>query len=569
MNVLSILCATLLSSQIIASNVSESDLGQDNLRSRWIEASESEKGYSDFKSEHYLADIAEDHWIRFYKKATSPRDAELSLDIGVSAFQARQAFALSPWNLKLCASAFLNYLRNLIQRPMDATSELPALTDLFFPPLVISLILLLSLHLWCWAPALCKNFPRWFASRSPVVLLTLLATFLFWSIHTGYWTFLCLILTVLSVVYSRDRLTVLVAAGCFALYLNVKPVVTFIVYSISLFSAHEALEKGRTRLEYSPQSLERLSNLEKALWANYNGDTRASGYWLSVADPSKEKSIVEVNFSSDSLQVNQLLEQYEKLRSSYPDDQTILFNLSQLNIRAQQLVQADKLRSNLPADFYSSSTLRASSMNRLLIPPPTRDLVASVRDAIVSTWKVYSADSGFSPFNLLLFLKSLFILLAPWSILALGHFARSKASGLCVYTGETTDSPDALASSLYQTVSQKRETTHPTLRQKLDLLVRRNNQMQYRQLKQWRWFFPGASSLILDQSLFAAYVKTLIPMFFLWNAFSTSLRNSILEWCHAAPSSSLGASSFSMGFLVLFAVTYIFFLSENISRARS
>lgn len=544
-------------------------VGQDSLREKWAEVSKDAKLYSDFKSTHYFADLAEDHWVLSLKKKTAKTDLGFSKDIRVSGFQARQAFAESPWNLRLWVDAVFNYLKNIHLRPFDGGREILVWGDALLPPLVISLLMVLFLHLWTWAPAICKNIPAWVGSRSPFVLITFATSVILWGSVTGFWIQICLFFLSLTLVYSRERSLIIGALIVVALAMNFSFMGRILVDTMSEFSAEESLDLGRTRLEYAPSSIDSLLPIEKALWADYNGDRQAAKYWLNQSLDSKEKAIVQANFAEGSSTPSVLLLEYETIRKTYGDDPVIIFNLSQLYVRTQQLVQSDDLRSSLSPDFYTSATNKTTLMNRLLLPPTTPEFSDRFRESLLTKLKKSAKEMGFFPRSNFRMLKSIWLLIAPWLFIGLALRFRPSAAGMCVHTGEPTASPDLTYSSLYQTVSIKRDTSHPTLRQRLDLLIRRNNQLQHFQLKRWRWFFPGASSLLLDQSLMPAFLKTLVPVFLLWNILSVPTRTALLEFFHCEAHTAVGGATFSIGFLILFLITYMIFLSQNLARSNS
>jgi hypothetical protein len=555
---------------LIAANTShEETLGQDNLREKWAEASKDSRTYSDFKTQHFFVDVAEDHWANYVRKK-SVRDGDtFSSDIQVAGYEARQAFAESPWNVKLCVDALFNYLGTIFERTLDAAGEVTGWADSLIPPLAISLLLLLTLHLWVWAPAICKSIPRWIGSRSKLVLLAILVTTYLWTAYTGFWGATCFLFLCATIIYSREKTISLSGAIVLAVYFNIRVLGAILLASFTHFAPHEALDLGRTRLEYSVSALDALSPIERALWANYNGDKQSADHWLEKAPASKEKAIIELNFLENAVTAPTLLPRYEELRKTYGDDPVILFNLSQLYIRSQQLVQSDGLRSSLNPTFYAIATARTTAMNRLLLPPSIVDLHSRIQMEIGNRIQQWLKRLGFYPFLPILGILSLLGFLIPWMVIALALALRPKAAGLCIHTGEPSVSPDLAYSNLYQTVSQKRDTSHPTLRQRLDLLIRRNNQIQHYQLKRWRWFFPGAASLILDQSLAAAFSKTFLPAFFLWNTLSITSRVWLMEFVRCEPATHIHPASLSLGFLVLFLATYGFLLSQNMARSNT
>ncbi|MDB5037817.1 MAG: hypothetical protein JWQ35_1345, partial [Bacteriovoracaceae bacterium] len=453
------------------------------------------------------------------------------------------------------------------ERPLDATDDWKSWWDDFIPPLVLALLIVLFFHLWIWGAALRKNFPRWFGSRSKLVLFVIFSSLIIGTMMTGAWAITSFLVLCLSIIYSQRRLLPLIGAILFALYFTLKPFVAAIASTMVIFSAQEAIDLGRTRIEYPPAALDNLTSTEKSIWSDYNGDLRAANYWLEQAESSKEKAILSVNLSANYSTPADLLLSYENLQKTYGDDPTILFNLSQLYIRTQQLIQADQVRAKINGDFYNEASSKAALINRLLIPPPTRSRLSPMTDSISKSFQNILASSGLLPFSPFKGGLSLLVWFLPWLLILLALLRRSKAAGVCIQTGEPTPSPDESLSALYQSVIMKKDATNHTIRQQLDILVRRFSQIQIAQIKTWMWVFCGSSSLVLDQSIGLAYVKTAVPLLFLWNAFSVSFRAHLLHFFHSSPENYFSSSNFSLGFLILFLASYLLFLSQNLSRS--
>ncbi len=548
-------------------DMSELNLGETVLRRTWHETKGDAKSIDQFKAEHFLIDLAELKWAELLKGDKVEFEKYQSThDIRLTGYLIETAIAQQPWNIQAWMTLLVSYFKNIFERPFDATREIHIFFDRITIPLMLSLILVLIFHIWNWANPIIKDLPRFLGSRSPLLLLSILGTSLTWTLIAGLWIPFLLALLAISIIYSHSKKLYLICGVIIASTLTLLPFLQDMYQVARKLDAHEALDHGRTRLEYSPASLEILAPFEKSLWADYNGDLTAASYWLEQAPLSKEKAILSTNLTSGQTLPLDLISYYESLRSTYGDDSTILFNLSQLYTRTQQLLKADQIRAQINPEFFSDASRQTSITGRLLIPPAPQKRAAIYFENLKVKIRETLSTLGFYPFVVKEALLSLLQILAPWILIIFASATRASASGLCTQTGEPTRSTDVTSSQLYQTIMQKKEGVHPSLRQQLDLLTRRRHNDQNNQVRLFSFFLPGSSALILDDNSALSWFQNFLVLFFAWNALPHSARLFLTEKMGFNPELTWGAPGISLGFLILFLVCYLFLIFKNLAR---
>lgn len=541
------------------------DLGQRTLIEKWQETARDPQSIEDFQHKYFLDEVGEETRARLEDK-TSPQTPVSSQDVAVSRYIFERNLHERPWAIQDWTQAFMVYVKNILARPMDAANEAYFWWIRLWPPFLISLSLLLSFHLWLWSTALCKDLPGWLGSRSRFLIIVFLLSSFVGSLMVGFLDIYVFFLLVMAIIYSHQKTWFVSGAFAMALLFVISPFVSSGIHTLNQRAASEALIEGRTRLVYSEDNLAGLSPAEKAFWADLNGDTRSALHWLEKAPSTRETQMMKLHLNAGNTPVASLLEMYESLRREFGEDPSLLFNLSQLYIRNQKLLEADEIRNKLDPAFYTSSAQKITLLNRDFLPPSLSANSYTFEALSNRTAELFN-QMGLSPLRLNPGLWTIIRWLLPFFFILLALSFRSGASGLCLHTGEPTKSPDVKTSLLYQSVMQKRENLHQSFRQQLDLLMRRNMIEQQNQVKLFSFIVPGASSYVFDQSFLSGLGLSFLVTFFFWNLFPDALIRSWASNMGIQAQYAWMSSGVSIAFILIFLITYFFSLWRNFQRA--
>ncbi len=550
---------------------SESDelsISPDKIRAEYHESSGDEAKITEFKKKYFLVDIAEEHWSKIWTDEPPSKSFFTSTqDVPLSSYQTSLAFALYPLNFRLWTELFSDYVKNCFNHPYDALHEFIKSLPFVLFPLLASFFLTLFIYFIVWAVPVARDIPKWIGSNSRFVSLSSLLVLTMLTIYSRQWNVTCFIFSLLLIPYSREKSDGIFFSMIFGAILSLNPISTAIENSLSGLSAIEAMEKGRTRLEYSIEDFQSMGLLDQALWEDLNLETTSARTLSAKLPPSVEKEIITINFDEESSTTQNLIERYESLRERIGDEPRVLFNLSQLLTKSQQLVSADKLREKIPAETLRAMTRQSSKLNRLLLPPSPSSPSELARTKGRSMLKKIFETYGIYPLKFEVFYKYIFQFLIPWLLILFALFWRKRASGLCIHTGEATLASDIDSSSLYQAASQKDETTNHALRVQVENLVRKHQHQQKKLIQRLCWLHPGVSSLYSNSSIVLPWLKALLVYGLLWNAISPLWRIRILEFCGFSPESTWAHSHFSLGFGVVFFLCYGLFVIRETRRA--
>lgn len=497
--------AVILAGSITAgySNSDITRLGQDSLRNQWHET-RGTAGYEKFKNESFFIGIAEDDLIDLQQ--LQKRD-QLSKDLFVVSDQVRVAISETPFKpelyLKYAAQLFLE----VFKRPSDGVQVISHFFTGFKLPFLLSLILVLLLHLWAWAPAIASSTPQWICLRSTVALRVSLLFSVVWAAVTGQWVLLSIGMLFLSVTYSHKSKWPLTFFIFFATYLSLAPWISLATQSLTQLSAYESLQKGRTRLEYSSQALDALEPLEKSLWSFFNRDLATARYWVNQGNPGYERSVTELYIEAPQKSTSELTLAFEKLDQSFANQPLIQFNLAQLYTRGQNLVRADQFRAKLqPQILQDFSDLSLRSGQEILWP--AFDQVSE------RWWTVFSrslspalSKMGLLPFDFKNGVLHLIQMFGAWILLIFAISRRRRAVGICIHTGDITPTPGMEFSALYQSTHRKSDAGSTIYRPQVDQMIRAFASKQKRRAFVWNLFAPGAFHLLQDERFDLAFLR--------------------------------------------------------------
>jgi hypothetical protein len=386
------------------------------------------------------------------------------------------------------APSLLLWIQTWWDRPFDSLEQIQILKTKILTPLLWALGFVAFFWLLMWAPALRLQM-SWLFAR-PAWLVVFLISMFALSIMTQQIVGIFLLVT-LSCIYSRRLSFWLSVWILLAIGILVQPWIPSLLISAEKVVAIEALEKGRTRIEYSARSIGELNPLEQALWAEANGDRVSARQNIQMAPPSLEREIFEA--SLDAVEQGPLkgLERFEAILEKNPTNSTALFNASMMALQSQNLVKADRYRDQIPPtereQLAAWSRLRGGATVWAL-PRKSSDVFWSLeksapRGSWIFSWTIVFVFLG---------------------LIILGRF---RARGVCDFTGEVTDSVQAETTALYESFRLKGAAgLTPAQRQSIDQNTR-DNQLQLERWYSWTsWFIPGASAFVRRRSPWLALI---------------------------------------------------------------
>ncbi|MBN8554513.1 MAG: hypothetical protein J0L93_03635 [Deltaproteobacteria bacterium] len=556
MRTLSLLFAFTLVCESLFAQTSQSSLAK-----KWHEAAKT-SSYEKFKTDHFLIDVAEDFWVSEKKLSKPP----FSKDISVSAFQTQTALTHSILRVDLWLPAFIRYIQNLWDRPLDASHQWVFWYFLIAPPLLLALILVLGFKLMIWASVFKHHSSFLFFWKSSNTLPVLLAIIVLFGIFSQEWIWTAHLLLCLSIIYSRNLKPVLIGAIITASFIFLQPMVSVFQKSLSDLNVLESMSKGRTRLIYSEHATSLLSPIEKAIWSDMNGDQEGFKTYLQSAEPSQKKSILLINAEASQMSNSALISAYEKLAEEYPGDALIRFNLAQLYTRAQNLVKADQARLKLPTPVYEYFQNLAEMNGKLLVNPVVYPGFSHWMNAFEIRGKEQLNRLGFYPFSEKRGGASALYYLLPWILLFYCLQRRQSAPGLCKQTGEITPSPNISVSVIYQSSTQKNDgRVRGHHRQQVDQMVRAFQQKQRRRFTFGKFFIPQLGDLLEKDTWLPSFFKLSLLLVLIWWAIPFRTRREIFPEIPFA----WAPSEMSWSLLILFGIAWVYFFMENQKRGHS
>ncbi len=548
-----------------AETPADDPFGQQNLRNEWhrLQGADLEV-YSKFQRKSFLREIAEDEWIKSFDRDSkgSWKTWTASHDLPLSLFYWRALFVDSSLRADRWLSAMAHAFSNMWNYPVQGISFILHFIPVLFFPILLSLILVLSLYFWIWAPAILHDLPSWFPTRSRLFLFSLWAASLFWVVQFGWWIGFVHALLCVCIIYSRRAFPALALAILSAFLLASMPAFESLRDAADSAIALEALEKGRTRLEYSDESLNALPIVGKVLWSQLNSETQSAQYWYTQLLDSKEKSILQLHFElANGRPPLEVRRDYEKLFERFPGDPIIQFNLIQLLVQTQNLVRADELRSQLGNETYQTIARQTQQLGELpLAFPKLEDSQTMLMNGWASRIKNRIQTWNLHPFRFSSGLWSFFLWLLPWIVILLALSKRATASGVCIQTNEPTLRPSSEFAPLYLASTQNRDSTSTgsmNSRQQVDNLIRQHQRNQRNRLLLWRFFIFDSRALLQDQRWIMTWLKTSFLFALLWWAFPLFLRSRIMEAMLWDSYRIWSPTRFSIGLLISFMIVYI------------
>jgi hypothetical protein len=545
--------------------------GQFNLSREWSEALES-NSVEKFKNDHFMVDIAEVYWGSlldgsFEKNRELFLDAGLPKDVGASSHQARHLFSKHPFQFMAWIPAIVIYIKNIVERPLDAGGEAINWWWLLLPPAALALLFILFFNFAFWMPAIKKDLSKRFKSNPQIILLTVFGILTVISLITHQWALFCHIMICFALIYSRKPNIVFLAGLATTLLISISSLSGVFSIAADKLSAEDAISRGRVRLAYSSSSIEGMTPLKKVLWARLNRDEAAAQFWLKESSNSKEKEIVVANINHKLATPEQTIEAYEKLYTRYPSDIIIKFNLAQLYTQAQKISKATELKNSINQQTYEDLSSRSLKLNRTLLDSIPEVSLETYQASVIAEVKNWLARRGLSPLSGSRALIFLLYLLVPWALLIIFQKLRLTASGLCIKTGETTISPNNPFSPFYESATGSSYSSNVMTRQKLDQATQAYERYKRQKLASWAWYLPGAAALINKNDLITPFLKTYSTFLIAWWALSREFRYSILNIFGISTPYQIGLQTFSIVLLIISIALYLFWVMESRRKA--
>jgi len=490
----------------------------------WQEARTPEE-ISNFMKRHDFVSFAENQILN--EKKENSADPEVSYGLLLNEFRSK------PWSIFSLIQKKMHLLKTVIDRPFLSLSILlPSILNLL-SPLLIAYLILIFFYLWEWAHVISKDFPSLFKKKSIFRAFMLLSLLL--SLYLKELLFFSLVFSSFAWLYSRRPLLPAIFLLSLSSLWILSPFHQILIKTAEETSALEALHEGRTRLEWSPDALKALSPAEAAIWSELNGDRSSARAWLSRAENGREKSLLEALFNTLDGGALKGLKDFEILQAQFPNDPVLLYNLTQLYTRTQNLVAADQSRAKL-----GDADLRILGTSDLAFPLGRSALTAFMthfQKNLRDYWNAYLKTKAALSYWLLHFILPL--LLIYWAVKN-----RPRVSGLCQYTGETTPQIFSHESQLYQTMKVKSSN-----RQEVERSVRVYQRHRHQMAQFWTWLIPNFDDFVRGESFGLPFFKMSLWLILGVLCLSVSAREQVLacwgfvfsnSWMTSNPSLSLG-----------------------------
>lgn len=458
-------------------------VGQQDLRRSWEAVKEADPVAQDaFKKSHFLVSLPND----------PTGDSDKAFD------QFTRDFSRHFFSLRWIGS-FVGFVGKVVSHPFDSISTLLAILRSLLTPLGFALLFVLFFHLWYWAVPISKDFPKLLRSTTVfriALVLVLAFGFLFQSLLLSI-----LIFSAFTMAYSRRPTFAISQFVIVALIWAITPLTHVLIQTAERVTALEALREGRTRLEYSDASLLELDPLERAYWADWNGARDRSREWIIETPAGLGRDIYTAIQTFQVGGAARGLAEMQKVDKAYPQNPYVLFNLAYLNVQTQNLVDADKSRSQIPSNQLNQLNRRAlkEGVSLLNLPPRSASNVF-----FSSVWEGFTNLFQLQPFKWLYFLGLPFLL----ALIAL--FQRPRASGICDFTGEVTPRLSACESPLYLSSRVKNSKTVAMQRNQIDAIVRSHHRRLSKLIQSWAWLVPDIKSVLTHRLSRAVAVSSLV-----------------------------------------------------------
>jgi len=520
------------------------DLGQTRIRGELQNLKSDPEARMSFLKLHGLTDVVEWYWLdRIQEKSYS----RLPQDLVAGAYEVRRILTEQPHRLDISYQNLSQWMTVASTKPFQFFSFLNNFLNAPLIALLAALILFSLVQLILWTPAIVRDLQRIFKARgaSSFFVSIILVAILAWVLNamTAY----IFLLVLFCVVYSSEKKSFVIGAVLFCLGFNLVPFERAFFKTAVEIEVLEALEQGRTRIEYDPQALQKLAWEEKALWAVRNGAESEARENLLKAPPNTFMAdILSTQLDSNPTNLIQTKNQLLQLRTKHGDKPVLLYNLLQVDTQLQNLVAADEWRTLLSESDLRHFNRRMQNWDRLLLPYPTdlwtrayASFLPNFRDQIPSGWDW--------------FLR----LIAPWILFGLAYFFSFRSSGICIFTGHATTLSREKTTRLAQLYQERAEGMEPQARNRYIQEVRSFERKQRALISISSWVFPSAA-WVFDGRFFFAVSLSFLPYLLLYWSLSTEIQQILLKGLGV----SLPVGNLPTGFsLSLFLLALLVFVS--------
>lgn len=470
-------------------NLKYDDLGQNQIRESWSSLQSTDIDLQTWRQKYGLIDVAEDYWNHSTQSAWGYSDVFSAHDRYLK-LSRTTPFELGSWIPQL-----LNDWQQRLRRPMDSLHLWLDLLQFILAIGFCASILVGAFYLSVFAKPIAADF-KWiaysglafrFALFGSLIIAIVLKTLPTWA----------LVMSPLVLIYSRSVIFGLLSFSLASLVFLFPSIRPKLERSIDRAAVMEALQSGRTRMEYNQEALESLPSVDKANWSYLNQDLAAARHWLNTAPDSRAKKNLELIVRASEDPLLSVAAAFEQLQRSADKDPVITFNLIQVLTRTQDLIAADRLRAEMNPAIYPKLLRYSEDSGLWLLPLSENSPGQTLRTSLAKEFKITRTSS--SPSHWTFGLQLILI----GSLLLFGLFRRRGAAGLCAFTGEATPHRDIRESSFY--VSLKNRNSRPQ-RQKLES-VTRGYQAQCRDwTEKWSWIMPDLGLMIEMHSLWRSFV---------------------------------------------------------------
>ncbi len=534
-----------------------------DLRTQWHESLSQDISTQAFFQKYGFVDIAENKMNLFIEGRVIPTNFfGPTKDVPLAHLQLSLALGTDPFDFHILSSLVSRFLSTLVDRPWDGLVFLSGHIKVIVFPLFFSFLLVLLFHISIWARPMAHDLPRFIRSESAFPILLALAVTLMMTIVFQQWAAFVALWGFLAAIYSREKISPIIVACLLTVTLSVWSHSSYLKKTFMGTNLIEALREGRTRLEYSKSDLDQLHPFEKALWAFYNRDIASTRSLLQHLPPSPQTSLLRIVADESTASPESILQRLSELPMAETEP-LILFNRSQMSIRAQKLIQSDELRNKLTSDELSHFSQRAARQTHAMLQPEPRSAFQFLADRFQGQIVQWLQDTGLSPLIPSSRWGRLVLFVIPWLFLAFFFFWRRRCSGLCRHTGQPALTRDFDTSSTFQaTNNQKSDLSATATRIQIEMEMRAYNHIKTRQTRLWFWIYPQLWKAYEGESFLLSWAKTALLYTPAWLALSPKLQTSFIPFFFEHTGARFNHSYSSPLLGSLFGLLYIIFVAR-------
>ncbi len=533
-------------------SVTQNDWGQDKIRESWATQKSDEANPRAWKQRYGLIDVAEDYWANTKSTSAGFVDPYAVHDRFV------QSFKSQPARFNVWIPALLNDWVSRANRPFDALPVWISTLQFLLIAAFLAGVICNLFYLSVWANPISHDF-RAFTFSGPAVRFALFSSLIV-AIFLKAVPIWFLITSALMLTYSRSAffglLTYTVAALVF-IAPGAKPILE---EAAEVGAIAEALQDGRTRMEYSQSALENLGPDERAHWAFLNRDFSSSREWLNQAEDSVSTRNLRLLLKASEDPSKSLLEDFQNLYDSDPAQSVLAFNLSQVLTKSQNLIAADRLRGSITPNLYANLLRQSEESGLWLLPLYNKKASEIFLERLRSGLNFSDKRTDKQP----VFFMIQLLLIAVVLIGALGR--RASAAGICEHTGEATPHRNIHESSLYVTL--KGRGTKPT-RQQLESAIRSYQVQRIDWAQQWSWLIPEFHHLIRTDSAWRSFLWLLAVVGAVLFGLSSKHLNQLYSFLQLSPIELLTRSPLFLWSFILAGILYLISLKLSYQRIKS